>query len=658
MQEEPSPGLPGQFECTPAEPRYAPPPMSIEPSEYGEVLATRFGLPSFHPWQLEAIEAVLTGSGRALVIAPTGGGKSLCYQFPAVVLGGTTVVVSPLIALMEDQVRSLRARGIAASWLSSTVPLDELRRREEALARGELSLVYVAPERLAKPRALESLAAIAPPLVAIDEAHCISQWGHDFRPEYRRLRSILDRLRPARVLACTATATPRVREDILDELGLDRARTKVVLRGFARPNLHLAVHEVDRKSERRRSMLAALDDALAGGKGAAIVYAATRKETEAIADDLQGNRRAAAYHAGLAPNHRAEVNAKFANGDLDVVVATNAFGMGIDRSDIRAVVHFQAPGSIEAYYQEVGRAGRDGAQAYGLLLAGPTDFATRRRLIEFAPDNPSGTRPAELVEREWKLFLELMRYVEAGSCRHDFILRYFGDEAEMLGGCGHCDVCERIEGRSADDEVVDSIIVRKALSAVARAKGRSGIRAVASMLKGEKTERMDRFGFTELSTFGILAEHDVDWIVRVLRRLLTAELVRLDGDPYPIVRLTSAGVRVMKAEDEVRVVMPPDLPAKKRSKGRERRGKTSAEISLDQDGDRVFEALRAVRLSIARRDGVAPFVVLHDRTLREIASRRPTTLAALSEIHGMGTTKLARYGSELLAALTNEMEGR
>jgi ATP-dependent DNA helicase RecQ len=264
-------------------------------------------------------------------------------------------------------------------------------------------------------------------------------------------------------------------------------------------------------------------------------------------------------------------------------------------------------------------------------------------------------RSAELVEREWKLFLELMRYVEAGSCRHDFILRYFGDEAEMLGGCGHCDVCERIQGRSSNEELVDSIVVRKALSAVARAKGRAGVRAIASMLKGEQTERKERFGFTSLSTFGILAEHDVEWIVRVLRRLLTAELVQIEGDPYPIVRLTGAGVRVMRGDVEARVVMPPAVLPRKRSKKRGERDveREKEEAELDGTSAELFEALRTMRRNLASRSNVRPFIVFHDSTLREIASRRPRSLEALAQISGVGPQKLALYGEEVLAALTS-----
>ncbi|MGB0678575.1 MAG: RecQ family ATP-dependent DNA helicase, partial [Polyangiales bacterium] len=398
-------------------------------------LRTRFGLEDFRPWQLEAVTALLEGPGQVLVVAPTGGGKSLCYQFPATVLGGTTVVVSPLIALMQDQVRALQARGIAATYLASDLPREERRRREQALMQGHYALVYVAPERLAMRHALEVFARLAPPLVAVDEAHCIAQWGHDFRPDYLALGDFLAALRPPRVLACTATATPQVRREIIERLGFGPDEMCTVLRGFARPNLHLAARQVAGAGQIRTGVRQALQQALGTPdrpQGAAIIYAATRKQSERHASELATlGWRAGCYHAGLEPHLRAAVSTAFADGSLDVVVATNAFGMGIDRADIRLVLHVQAPGSIEAYYQEVGRAGRDGAPAKGILLSSTGDFGLRRRLIEGDASGDAAWR-----EHQWQMFLDVMRYLDAGSCRHDFILRYFGDEQEILGGCG------------------------------------------------------------------------------------------------------------------------------------------------------------------------------------------------------------------------------
>jgi len=529
-------------------------------------LRERFGLPSFHPWQREAIDALLHGRRKVLVVAPTGGGKSLCYQLPATELPGTTLVVSPLIALMEDQVRGLTERGIPATWLSSTLDGSERAARMARMRAGLYKLVYVAPERLAQPGMIEFFAALRPPLVAIDEAHCISHWGHDFRPDYLRLRQVLDGLRPPHVLACTATATPFVREEILAQLGIDADQATVVLRGFARDNLHLTVREIDGMAARVRTADDALREALgdpAAPRGGGIVYGVTRRVSEQTAAALVDRGwRARAYHAGLEAREREEVNCSFASGSLDLVVATKAFGMGIDRADIRAVVHVQAPGSIEEYYQEVGRAGRDGLPAAGLLLSGSADFGLRRRLIELdgSREEHSDEQRAANRARHWALFLDLMRYVEAGSCRHDFILRYFGDDHELLGGCGHCDVCRQLaEGGGSrpglsDD---DALTVRKALAGVFRTRRRAGLHAVAEMLHGAQSERLRRMEMLHLRSHGALAEHPRPWIVALLRRTITAGLADLTPTDYPVPFLTPRGQAVMRGEAPVQLLLPP-----------------------------------------------------------------------------------------------------
>ncbi|MGB5311421.1 MAG: ATP-dependent DNA helicase RecQ [Polyangiales bacterium] len=624
-------------------------------SEIDVALRERFGLSAFRPWQREAIEALLEGPGRVIVIAPTGGGKSLCYQLPASVLQGTSIVISPLIALMEDQVRALTERGINATYLASTLGPEELQSREQALTEGRYQLVYVAPERLESGWLVERLAQLRPPLVAIDEAHCISQWGHDFRPSYLRLGEVLERLQPPRVLACTATATPIVRREIQARLGLDADRSAVILRGFSRPNLHLAVIESDSSADRRKLMLGALRDALgepANPRGGAIVYAATRRNTERVAEAVaKAGWRAAAYHAGLSASVRERVNRRFAERSLDVVVATNAFGMGIDRADLRTVVHVQAPGSVEAYYQEVGRAGRDGQPAHGLLLTSSGDLGLRRRLIGFSGDGESD--PAH-VQQQWRLFLDLMRYVEAGSCRHDFILRYFGDEQETLGGCGHCDVCERLEqvGEESASSGVSgehSILVRKALAGIARNHGRAGLTAVAEMLHGADNERMRRLGLTDLSTHGLLQDHPKAWVLALLRRLITAGLVDITTSEYPIPFLTAAGVAVMKGEEPVRVLLPP-ADAGRAHERKAARSRSAHELPDDVDPS-LFERLRETRLDIAREKGVPAYVVCHDRTLLEIAAFRPSSMEALAEIHGMGPARIANYGEPFLEAV-------
>jgi ATP-dependent DNA helicase RecQ len=561
---------------------------------------------------------------------------------------------------MEDQVRALTQRGIAATFLASTLDPGEVKRREREIFEGRYQLVYIAPERLESPWLVDKLAALRPPLLAIDEAHCISQWGHDFRPSYLRLGEIIEHMQPPRVIACTATATPVVRQEIQERLGLGADRTAVILRGFSRPNLHLAVVESDSSTERRKLMRSALRSALGGPEspqGGAIVYAATRRNTEKLADVLDKEGwRVAAYHAGLPAAVREDVNRRFADRSLDVVVATNAFGMGIDRPDIRTVVHAQAPGSVEAYYQEVGRAGRDGQPAHGLLLTSSGDLGLRRRLIGFSGGRDPGSAPdSEHVQQQWRLFLDLMRYVEAGSCRHDFILRYFGDERETLGGCGHCDVCERLEDRGEEGALrgaseEEALVVRKALAGVARNQGRAGLTAVSDMLHGTDNERLRRLGLTGLTTHGLLAAHPKAWVLALLRRLLTAGLVDLTTSEFPIPYLTALGVATMKDEEPVRVLVPaPDAGRAREAKKERPRSERELPDNVDPS---LFESLRAVRLDIARAKGVPAYVVCHDRTLAEIAAYKPTSMEALADIHGMGPARIERYGEPFLATVS------
>ncbi len=626
-------------------------------NELAQRLQQRFGLPGFHPWQEEAIRALLEGPGRALVIAPTGGGKSLCYQFPATELSGTTIVVSPLIALMDDQVRGLEARGIAATYLASTLDVETRRERERGLADGKYQLVYVAPERLGNTGLLDRLRALRPPLIAIDEAHCISQWGHDFRPDYLKLGEVLKTLGASRVLACTATATPAVREEILEKLGLDRSNTAIVLRGFARPNLHLAAEEVDSPGARRSAMTRVLKEALGAPSkpaGAAIVYTATRRAAEDTAKRLaQLGFRTAAYHAGLPAQERARVGEAFTLRKLDVVAATNAFGMGIDRPDVRAVIHAAPPGSIEAYYQEVGRAGRDGKPAIGLLLSSSADIGLRRRMVERGMDG-APVDPAE-VKRQWNLFRDLLRYVEAGSCRHDFILRYFDDDEELLGGCGHCDVCERIEQSGAKETGTsdeDAIVVRKALSGVARADRRAGMLAVANMLHGVDDDKQARLGFNRLSTHGLLRDRSAEWSLALLRRLVTAGLVDITASDLPCPYLTQSGVKVMRGEEPVRVLLPEPVVARgERKRSRESSGPKPATGSLAGPELGIFERLRTARRELADKQGVPPYVVCHDRTLIEIARAKPKSRIELGSVHGMGPARIGAYGDIFLRAV-------
>ena len=610
----------------------------------------RLGYAAFRPGQREAIEQLFRG-GRILLVAPTGGGKSLSYQLPAMLLPGTTLVVSPLVSLMHDQVEALTARGVPATYLAATLEPGEIRRRLARAERGELRLLYAAPERLGTPGFRGLLRRIACPLVAVDEAHCISEWGHDFRPDYLELGHLLAELPGARVLACTATATPVVRDEIVARLGLP-ADTPQIVRGFARPNLALAAREVRGARERERAVDGALAEALSApgaGRGAAIVYAPTRRETDAEAARLAAaGWRTGAYHAGHDGAQRDASQRAFAAGELEVVVATNAFGMGIDRADVRVVVHLAPPGTLEAYYQEVGRAGRDGAPAQGLLLLSPVDLARRRALLEKDALSP------ELLRHKWGLFLELMRWAEGGSCRHDAILRYFGDEEETLAGCGRCDVCRRLDdGEAGLDAERTSLVVRKALSAVARIHGRFGLGAAARLLQGAADPRLARAGLEQTRTFGALAEHDLEWTEKLLRRCVTAGWVDLSSGDRPLALLTDEGQAVMRGEREARLLLP-SLAARAplvRSERRSPPGARAADPALDPAEAPLFEALRGFRLERARAEGVPPYVILHDRSLRDIARRRPASLDALRLCFGVGPAKAERWGEALLAVV-------
>ncbi len=646
------------------------------------LLLRHFGLPGLRGFQREAIDALLGGKGRVLLVAPTGGGKSLCYQLPAMALPGTVLVLSPLISLMEDQVRALEARGIAATFLASTLPREESARRLAGLRRGAYKIVYAAPERLSLDGFFDTLAAAKLSLVAIDEAHCIVQWGHDFRPDYLRIGDALRRLRPPRVLACTATATPGARDEILRCLDWAERDTAIILRGFARPNLHLTVREVggprDAASETAAALASALGSPRAPG-GAGIVYAATRKGAASMAETLREKGwNAVAYHAGLEAEERARISADFADRKLPVVVATNAFGMGIDRPDVRIVVHAQPPSSIEAYYQEVGRAGRDGLPAHGLLLLAGVDIALRRRLCE----RGEGGVPADPTDaaRAWQLFRELLRYVDASSCRHDFILRYFGDEAESLGGCGHCDVCQEVELREADDPAAiaaDLDVIRRALAGVARTKGGAGMASVAAMLSGQHTERVDRLGLDRLSTFGVLSLKTPEENLVILRVLLANAWIDFGGAELPVPVLTPLGWRVMKGEQAVRIRLPPPrsrAPSARRSRSPKREARVSQAPTAkpgDEKGngklpDRrmtqeealshgmslpLYEALREERFQLAKKQDVPAYVIAPDRTLMELALFQPRSKEELRLAHGMGPSRIATYGEALFSVL-------
>ena len=610
------------------------------------------GFSEFRPGQREAAEALLQ-VGRALLVAPTGGGKSLIYQLPAALLPGTTLVVSPLISLMHDQVLALEERGVSATYLAGTLDGDELRRRMAGVRQGQYKLVYVAPERLAHPGFRSLLQGLDCPLVAVDEAHCISEWGHDFRPEYMQIGEVLQELTGARVLACTATATPVVRDEILERLELP-ADTPQLVQGFARPNLAFRVMETQGKGDRRGLVDDLLSENLGAAgqaRGTAIVYAPTRKATDEEARRLaQAGWQAVGYHAGMEGADRDRVQNAFAAGEVEVVVATNAFGMGIDRPDVRCIAHLAPPGSVEAYYQEAGRAGRDGLDAVFLLMVSPGDMALRRHLIE--SDTEGRVVDEEVVRHKWNMFLELMRWAEGGACRHDAILRYFGDEEETLHGCGRCDVCLELADGERDPEQV-STTVRKALCGVARISGRFGIQAAAKLLRGVEDGRLQRAGLDQTPTFGTLDEYSEEWLLRLLRRCVTAGWVDFTGGDRPVVVVTEEGRGVIHGDRPARLLLPSTHKVvPKRSRAGPRPAPMAAgDGEFDADAQVLFEALRTWRLETARGLKVPPYVIASDRTLRDIVLLRPSSLDELLLAHGIGAAKAEKYGEALLAVI-------
>ncbi len=594
----------------------------------GAVLNEVFGYPEFRSDQAAIIDHLIAG-GDCLVLMPTGGGKSLCYQVPALVREGTGIVISPLIALMQDQVTALNQLGIAATYLNSSLDRRTAHEVEQGLVEGRYDLLYVAPERLLTDRFLGLLSKIKPALFAIDEAHCVSMWGHDFRPEYRQLRVLHERFPDVPRIALTATADEPTRADIVSHLALGSARTFIA--SFDRPNIRYRIVE---KSSPLQQLLRFLDEH-PGESG--IVYRFSRRKVEETAEALVAKgRRALPYHAGLDAATRRKHQERFVREEDMIIVATIAFGMGIDKPDVRFVVHLDLPRSVESYYQETGRAGRDGLPSDALLLYGTADIGSQQHLIETSESSDERKR----VERQ-KLS-ELLAFCETISCRRQLLLAHFGESHP--GSCGNCDNCLD-PPRSWDG----TIAAQKALSCAYRTGERFGIGHLIDVLLGRKTEKVERVGHDEVSTFGIGNDLSEQQWRAVFRQLVAMDLLAVDVSRHGGLRLTAASKPVLRGD--VPVTFREDLPARKSKAKPKPRPAAVGFGDLDPADVALWDALRATRTRLASEQGVPPYVIFHDATLREMVGKRPRTLPELASISGVGAKKLELYGTTFLEVL-------
>ncbi|HEX4895918.1 MAG TPA: DNA helicase RecQ [Solimonas sp.] len=599
-------------------------------------LKRHFGFESFRPGQEAVVRDALAGHDL-LAVMPTGGGKSLCFQLPALLRPGVMVVVSPLIALMQDQVRLLADNGIAATFLNSTLDAAEAQQRIASLVRGETRLLYVAPERLLSGgfvdgllRQLHEEQGLSG--FTIDEAHCVSEWGHDFRPEYRQLHRLREAFAEVPVFAFTATATPRVREDILRQLALREPRVHVA--SFHRPNLHYAVRP---RSTRSYDELRALI-----GRGeSGIVYCLSRRRVDELAEKLQADGvEALAYHAGMDAERRRRHQERYIRDEAQVMVATVAFGMGINKPDVRWVVHWDLPRTMEGYYQEAGRAGRDGEPAQCLLYFGLGDLRTAEFLIAQKMHPETG----EPLEDEQRLARQQLRqvvdYAESGECRVAVQLRYFGEAFER---CGHCDNCRSPRALQDWTEAAQQFL--SCIARLAQRRQRYGAATVIEILRGSQSEKLLASGHDTLSVYGIGKGRSVDeWRV-LARTLLHQGLVAETQDGYPVLSLNAASWEVLRGERRVQMAAPePRTPRKGRGRA------AAAEAPAGADAQ-LFEALRSLRKELATEHNVPPYVVFNDASLRAMAEERPTTLAAFAEISGVGARKLEQYGERFTALI-------
>ncbi len=587
------------------------------------ILNQTYGYEQFRGQQADAIEHVVNG-GSAFVLMPTGGGKSLCYQIPALCRDGVGVVVSPLIALMQDQITALEQLGISAGAINSAMPYDKVLKVKQKLRNNELDLLYVAPERLVMEEFLEMLDETKIALFAIDEAHCVSQWGHDFRPDYIALSLLANRYEGVPRIALTATADKPTRKDIVERLAL--ADGKTFIDGFDRPNIHYAIMERNNPKKQVHDFITNNHPADSG-----IIYCISRKKAEDMAAWLQGKgMNALPYHAGLTPRVRSDNQDRFLREDAVIIVATIAFGMGIDKPDVRFVGHMNIPKSIEAYYQETGRAGRDGLPSNAFMIYGMEDAAMQRNWID------SSEAPEIQKRIEHQKINALIGLCEAAICRRQILLEYFADSCEP---CGNCDTCD------TKPETFDgTIVAQMALSAVCRTGQRFGMIYVIDVLLGKEDERIIRFAHDKQSTFGIGGELSKPEWQNIFRQLVSQNLLMVDVNEHNGIKITEKGFLFLKEKDTISFRK---LSEKQKTKKSRRAKKAVVELDNDVDQD-LYENLRATRQKIAKKRRLPAYVIFHDKTLIELAKAKPQNLDEMLDITGIGESKLRKFGQELL----------